>query len=377
VRFLTGGESHGSFLTAILEGLPCGIPLAEKDIQEDLLRRNNGLGRGARMALETEEIRITGGVRNGFTTGAPVVLMIPNSENAVLSQKEISALQKDAYFPRPGHADLAGLLKFGFSETRNVIERASGRETAARVAVGAVAKKFLKEFDIAFASAVLQVGTIRSSVNPAFKEALKLDKRFPFPDPKKKNAAVKLIEKCKTTGETLGGKVWVSARGAVPGLGSYTQWDKRLDSRLSRDLMSIPSVKGLLIGDIESSVDLDGSAVQDEIRLAAVPFYKRKTNRAGGIEGGVSNGEDIELTLLVKPLPSSRLAKGSVDLRTLKSAGPEIPRSDTTAVVPVAIVAEALMAITLAEACLEKFGNDSLKDILKAFIHYKKRIDLK
>lgn len=371
MRFLTGGESHGPFLTAIIEGMPAGISVTIKEVKKELIRRTSGLGRGARMALEFEEIKITGGVRRGLTTGAPIVLVIPNSE------KESDSLQKNAYFPRPGHADLAGTLKFGFSEARNVIERASARETAARVAIGAVAKQFLKAFGVLFASAVLQVGKIGSSKAPDFDEALKLDPKFPFADPEKRKAAEQLIKKYKEKGETLGGKAWASARGVLPGLGSYAQWDKRLDARLAFYLMSIPSVKGVLVGNIETTLGLDGSSAQDEIDPGGKIFYGRKTNKAGGIEGGVSNGGDIEATMLIKPLPSSKFAKGSVDLRRLKSARPEIPRSDTTAVVPAAVVAESLIAITITEAYLEKFGTDSLKDISKAVSGYRKRIKLK
>lgn len=375
MRYVTGGESHGPFLTAILEGAPAGIPLTEADVRKELVRRKAGPDRSPRMALEKEGAVITGGVRKGLTTGAPVVIQIPNSEYSQgISEK---SSQADAYFPRPGHADLAGTLKFGFRESRNVIERASARETASRVAAGTVAKNFLGELGVGLASAIIQAGKIESSVKPSFEAAAAADPAFPFIDPARKEKALSFIMKCRKSGETLGGKVWVAARGVVPGVGSYAEWESRLDARLAFHFMSIPSVKGVLIGDVERAISLPGSKAQDELAAGAAPFFKRRTNTAGGMEGGVSNGEDIEATLFLKPVPSSKYLRGSVDLRTKEAALPEIPRNDTAALTPAAVIAESLAAIVIMECYLEKFGRDSLPDIRKALSAYSKRLDRK
>ena len=372
MRYSTGGESHGPFLTAILEGAPAGIPLSAEDIRKELARRKGGPDRSPRMKLEKENAVITGGVRNGLTTGGPVVIQIPNSEYREGVTEKTS--QADAFFPRPGHADLAGVLKFGFAESRNVIERASARETASRVAAGTVAKRFLGGLNVSFASAILQAGHVKCPSPPSFEKASLLDPEFPFTDKRLKAKALRLIRQCQKTGETIGGKVWVCARGVVPGVGGYAEWESRLDARLAFHLMSIPSVKGVLIGGIEQSVILPGSKAQDELIPGAVPYYRRKTNLAGGMEGGVSNGEDITATLILKPVPSSKFLRGSVDLRTLEPALPEIPRNDIAALTPAAVIAESLLAMVLMEAYLDKFGRDSMKDIRKSLAAYRKRL---
>lgn len=374
MRFLTGGESHGKLLSVIIEGIPAGIPVDKDFILSELQKRDKCFGRSSRMEIEKEAFEIFGGVRKGLSTGAPLVIVIPNNEFGSLSQERISELQTDIWTARPGHADLSGAIKFGFEETRNVIERASGRETAARVAVGAIAKMFLSEFGVSFASAITQVKNISSSKKITFKDAKNLKPDFPFADPQKLNEAIEILEDSKKKGETVGGKVWVGAKGVVPGIGSYTNWDKRLDAQIGYHLMSIPSVKGVLIGDIEKAVLLDGSNAQDQLQPDAKPFYKRKTNLAGGIEGGVSNGEIIEATLFVKPLSSSKFSKAGLNLRTKKIVEPQIPRTDTTSLAPVAVISESLMAIVLMNNYLEKFGSDSLKDIKTSFLNYRKRL---
>ncbi len=374
MRFLTGGESHGKSLSVIVEGVPAGIPIDKNFLLKELQRRDKCLGRSSRMEIENEDFEILGGVRKGLSTGAPVVISILNSEYKGLTDKEISELQTDILTCRPGHADLNGAIKFGFEETRNVIERASGRETAARVAAGAIAKMFLSQFDVSFASAITQVGNLISSKSITFREARKLKAEFPFADSKELSKAVKLIENLKMRGETLGGKIWVCASGVVPGIGSYTNWDKRLDAQIAYYLMSIPSVKGVLIGDIEKAVFLEGSKAQDRIQNDGKFFFKRKTNLAGGIEGGISNGEDIEATVFAKPLPSSKNIKSHLNLRTRKIESPQFPRSDTTSLAPVAVICESLLAIVLMNNYLEKFGSDSLKDVKASFINYKKRL---
>jgi len=374
MRFLTSGDSHGSQIAAIVEGVPAGIQVNENCIRNELLRRNNCLGRSSRMGIEEENVKVISGVRKGLSTGAPITIMIPNSEFQDLTLDQISQIQGDMPVARPGHADLSGMLKFGFKEARNVVERSSARETAARVAVGAIAKIFLKEFNVSFASAVIQVGEVCSSKKITFKDALKLNSSFPFPDKNKIKAALNLIEDFKARGETVGGKVWASARGVIPGVGCYTNWDKKLDAQLAYQLMSIPSVKGVLIGDIENAISIEGSAAQDLFTTSSDSFYKRKTNFAGGIEGGVSNGEDIEAICFVKPLPSSKFSKEGLNLRTKKIAETQIPRADTTSLAPVAVICESLMAIVLMQNYLEKFGADCIDDIKKSFSLYKKRL---
>lgn len=376
MRFLTAGESHGSQIAAIIEGVPAGFEVTENYIEMELLRRKCCLGRSPRMEFEKENILIVSGVRKGVSTGAPIMVVIPNSESENKNKDEISKLQSDVYTLRPGHSDLAGVLKFGFKEARNVIERASARESAARVAVGAIAKRFLKEFGISFASAILQVGTLVSSKKITFSKAKKLNPFFPFADKEKEREVIKLIQDFKEKGETLGGKVWVSAKGVVPGIGSYTNWDKRLDAQIGYQLMSIPSVKGVTIGKIEETLSLAGRLAQDKFENSKKEFFKRKTNKAGGVEGGVSNGENIEATVFVKPLSSSKFLNGGFDLKTMKIKKPEIPRSDTTSLAPIAVICESLLAIVLMENYLEKFGSDSLRDIKKNYLNYKERLKL-
>jgi len=372
LRLVTGGESHGPFLTAVLDGVPAGIPVSTEDVRSELARRKSGPDRSPRMALEKENAVITGGVRKGRTTGAPVVIQIPNSEYVEgISEKKSQA---DAFFPRPGHADLAGVLKYGLPEARSVIERASARETASRVAAGTVAKNFMGALGVSFASAILQAGKVKCASVPSFDTARMLDTRFPFADESKKEKALRLIRDCQKSGETLGGKVWAAARGVAPGVGSYSAWESRLDARIAFQLMSIPSVKGVIIGRVEDTLALRGSEAQDRVKPGARPFYRRETNMAGGTEGGVSNGEDIEVTLLLKPVPSSRFLKGSVDLRTKEPALPEIPRNDIAALTPAAVIAESLLALTLMECYLDKFGGDSLTDIKAALSAYTKRL---
>ncbi|MFB3850303.1 MAG: chorismate synthase [Acidobacteriota bacterium] len=374
MRFLTSGDSHGASITAIVEGVPAGLPIEKEYIKKELLRRNKCAGRSQRMALEKEEVIILSGVRKGLSTGAPITIMIPNSEFYDLSEAQILQIQNDLPVARPGHADLNGMLKFGFKEARNVAERASARETAARVAIGAIAKMFLKEFNISFASAIIQVGEIKSSKKITFEKASKLDAYFPFSDKNRTKAVLNLLENFKERGETVGGKVWASAKGVVPGIGSYTNWDKRLDAQIAYHLMSIPSVKGVLIGDIENAVSLKGSAAQDQFADSSKIFYKRKTNLAGGIEGGVSNGEDIVATCFVKPIPSSKFSKKGLNLQTKKKQAPQITRADTTSLAPVAVICESLMAIVIMQNYLEKFGADSVDDIKNSFSIYQKRL---
>ncbi|MBU0687780.1 MAG: chorismate synthase [Candidatus Margulisbacteria bacterium] len=353
LRYLTAGESHGKGLIAILEGMPSNLPLSAKDVDVDLARRQEGPGRGGRMKIEKDKVDFISGVRHGKTLGSPIGIFIPNKDfknwTEIMSAEKGSAGEKVTKL-RPGHADLAGILKYGFDDVRNVLERASARETAARVAVGAVCKKFLSEFGIKINSKVVHVGGAEGE------KEIKA-----------------LIEKIKAEGDTLGGVFEVTAAGVPAGLGSYVQWDRKLDGRISQAIMSIPAIKGVEIGLGFENSGRKGSAVHDEI-FYDEKGYGHKTNNAGGLEGGVTNGEDIVIRAAMKPISTLLKPLKSVDLKTKKSAQAHVERSDVAAVEAAAVVGEAGLAYELARVMLEKFGHDSLPDIKAAFQSYLKRI---
>ncbi|MFA5840496.1 MAG: chorismate synthase [Candidatus Margulisiibacteriota bacterium] len=344
LRYLTAGESHGKALVAILEGCPANLPLSSKDLQLDLERRQQGYGRGPRMkGIETDQAEILSGVRNGKTIGSPISLMIPN--------KSTEFFEKVVTEPRPGHADLAGILKYNQKDVRNILERASARETAAKVALGAVAKKLLGQFKIYVKSRVVQISGSKS-----------------------KSEWNKLIDRAKAQGETLGGVIEVVALGVPVGLGSYVESDRRLNGLLAQALMSIPAVKGVGIGLGYEVANLPGSKVQDEIFYSKDRGFFRRTNHAGGIEGGISNGEAIVLTAAVKPIATLKKPLKSVDIISKKPVLGLVERSDICAVEPAAIVGEAVVALVLANAFLEKFGCDSIEDISASYKAYLSRI---
>lgn len=357
-RFLTSGESHGMCLNAIIEGLPSNLFIDTEFVNSELARRQQGYGRGGRMQIETDKAVIKSGVRFGKTTGAPVCLEIENKdwknwqipmsvEPQDLSDPDIleAVNAKKITRVRPGHADFAGAIKYNHNDIRNVLERSSARETATRVAVGAVAKCLLKEFGITASSRVLQIGT-------AFDE----------------DAMKKQIDEAKENGDTLGGKIEISFKNLPVGLGSFVNWDRRLDGRLAQALMSIPAVKAVEIGAGTKAAELNGSNMHDEIFYdSESKKYYRKTNNAGGIEGGMTNGEDIVLTITMKAIPTMKKPLQSVDIDTKEAISAHFERSDTCAVEACAVVGEAMAAIVLADAFLEKFGGDSIEEIRKNY----------
>ena len=345
LRFLTAGESHGPALTAILEGMVAGLSLSESDINSDLKRRQGGPpGRGGRMQIEEDKVEILSGVRQGKTIGSPIALFIKNKSNELFDQPFT--------LPRPGHADLAGALKYDQKDLRNILERSSARETAARVAAGAVCKKFLSEFKIKISSSIVHIG-----------------------GKTKRSEWEKAIEEAKAAGDSLGGVFEVKVEGCPPGLGSFMEWDRRLDGRLALALMSIPAVKGVEIGLGFEQTRLPGSKVHDEIFYEGGKFT-HKTNNAGGLEGGITNGEPIILKAAMKPISTLVKPLKSVDMASKKPAEAHVERADTCAVEAAGVVGEAMAAFEVAAALLDKFGGDSLPETQANFSLYLKRLSV-
>jgi chorismate synthase len=371
MRILTSGESHGPALVAIIEGLPSGLPVWPEKIDEQLRRRQLGAGRGYRQVIEKDHVEILSGVRHGRTLGSPVALRIENRDwknwMDTMSAGE-GRSDRAVTLPRPGHADLAGAIKYDRRDARDILERASARETAARVAAGALVGPLLEVPGIRVASCVLAIGSVKSPVVPDFDQCPGLEPELPFPDEASRRLAAAEIKRAKASGDTLGGRILVIARGVPPGLGSHVQWDRRLDSRLSAWLMSLPSAKGVLLGDIEEAAEGLGSDFHDPIEYEPKRGFIRPTNHAGGLEGGMTNGQDLRIQVLLKPLPTLMHPLPSADLLTKKTAKARVERSDVCAVVPAAVIGEALTSLCLAEACLEKFGGDSL-------LEFKRNVD--
>ena len=370
LRFLTAGESHGPALTAIVEGLPSNIELCEDDINRHLARRQQGHGRGGRMAIEKDQVRFLSGVRWGKTLGSPVTLSIVNRDwenwETKMSPRAEDRVEGIAIVhPRPGHADLTGMIKYRHDDARNVLERSSARETAMRVAVGALCMKFLHALGIEVCGYVTEIGGIVVSAEPGdYRERFaraehSLCRTF---DPAAEKDMIAAIDAAKAAGDSLGGVVEVVVLGAPVGLGSYVHWDRRLDGRLASAVMSIQAFKGIEIGLGFEAARRPGSQVHDEIAYAAGDFF-RKTNRAGGMEGGMTNGETIIVRGAMKPIPTLYTPLETVDVRTKEPYKATVERSDVCAVPAAAVVAEAAVAITLTEAVLEKFGGDSLEEI--------------
>lgn len=384
-RYFTAGESHGPQLTAIIEGLPAGIHLAVEQINIDLARRMEGYGRGDRMKIEKDTVRILSGVRWGETLGSPVTLVVqnrdwPNWQEKMSVLPEFRDETIAVTRPRPGHADLSGVMKYHHRDARNVLERSSARETAARVAVGGVAKAFLAEFDIEVAGVVAAIGWIESRREDlTFSE---LRRRAAASEVSTWDAEAELemkraIDAAQSAGDTLGGVVEIHVSNVPPGLGSYAQWDRKLDGRLARALMSIQAIKGVEIGIGFEASRRPGSKVHDEIfhdperSAGAFSGFYRQTNRAGGLEGGMSNGEEIVVRAAMKPIPTLYTPLRSVDLTTKEPFEATVERSDTCAVPAAAVVAEAVVAIEIADAFLEKFGGDSLTEIRRNYDGYR------
>ncbi len=373
LRWLTAGESHGPELIAILEGLPAGVPVSPEAIQEDMHRRSLGYGRGARMKFEQDELTISGGIRFGATMGSPVALRIGNTEwprwvdvmSAVPVDPESLPKGRGAALtrPRPGHADLVGMQKYDFPEARNVLERASARETAARVALGAVARAFLRGLGIEILSHTLSIGAVRVPEGAALPlpedvPALDSDPLRCF-DPTTSAEMVAEVDRAHDDGDTLGGVVEVLAYGVPPGLGSYTHWDRRLDSQLAAALMGIQAIKGVEIGDGFATAARRGSAAHDEL-VVGPDGITRLSDRAGGTEGGMSTGTLLRVRAGMKPISTVPHALRTVDVATGAAAEAHHQRSDVCAVPAAGVVAEAMVALVLANAVLEKFGGDSL-----------------
>lgn len=378
IRFLTAGESHGKGLTVILEGFPAHLGIAAGEINIELSRRQKGYGRGGRMLIEKDEVEILSGVRNGVTIGSPITLFIKNKDyenwERVMTSDVITAnLIKPLQRPRPGHADLSGGLKYNQKDLRNILERASARETTARVAAGAVAKKFLKSFGILVQSHVHQLGSIKSNRVIMLDDKIneKADKSpVRMIDKKQEKRAIKIIDEVKEKGDTLGGIFEVILTGVPPGLGSHVQWDRKLDGRLAQALLSLQAVKGVEIGEGFKNATLPGSQVHDEI------FYKKRrgfyhlTNRAGGIEGGMSNGEPIIVRIAKKPISTLRKPLRSVDIETKHEIKAAYERSDVCALPAASVIGEALCAWVVADAFLEKMGGDFMSEIMERFKLY-------
>ncbi|MBI4591400.1 MAG: chorismate synthase [Candidatus Rokubacteria bacterium] len=378
-RFLTAGESHGEALVAVIDGVPAGLPLTEADINRDLGRRQRGYGRGGRMKIERDQIRILSGVRWGIALGSPLTLTIPNLDwenwKATMSvaPPDPGAPAKQVTRPRPGHADLAGAMKYGHRDIRNVLERSSARETTARVAVAGVAKKLLGEFGIQILSHVTEIGGVRvGELNLPWSEIRRLAEASEVrcADPEAADRMIAAIDDARAKGDTLGGVFEVVALGCPVGLGSYVQWDRRLDGRLAQAFCSIQAIKGVEIGLGFETARRPGSQVHDEILYDADLGFKRTTNNAGGLEGGVTNGQPVVARAAMKPLSTLRTPLRSVDMATKEPVEAVVERSDVCAVPAAGIVGEAMMAIVLAQAFLEKFGGDSLEEIRRNYDAY-------
>ena len=380
LRFLTAGESHGPALGCVIDGVPAGLELTEEYIDRQLSRRQKGHGRGRRMAIESDQVRIVSGVRHGKTLGSPILLMLENRDyinwQEIMSPGGDGTEERQVTRPRPGHADLAGGMKYGHGDLRNVLERASARETAMRVAVGAVCRRMLEELGVRIYSQVIAIGGVRSEPqavdNQNFVQVMEIVDSSPVHcyDQGAQAQMVAEIDGAREKGESLGGCFEVGVLNVPPGLGSYVQWDRRLDTLLAGSLMSIPAVKAVEIGDGVASSGKFGSQVHDEIRYSAQTGVVRSTNRAGGIEGGVSNGETVWARCYMKPIPTLYNPLTSINIRTWQEERAQIERSDICAVPAAAVIGEAVAAWVIAGAFLEKFGGDTLQEVKAGYRHY-------
>jgi chorismate synthase len=377
--FSTAGESHGPAEVVIVHGAPAGLGLVAGDINRDLARRQRGYGRGGRQKIETDEVEFLGGVRHGYTLGSPVAMLIRNDDYANWRERMSPELPREApspiTLPRPGHADLAGMQKYAFDDLRNVLERSSARETAARVAAGGVARKLLAEFGVRIASAVYRIGGVAYPKERAALEAGKADEsdvRCPEPEVSERMKAE--IDAARHARDALGGEFVVVAEGCPPGLGSYVDWRDKLDARLAAALMSINAIKGVEFGMGFGLAARRSSEVQDEI-LPGEDHPQRASNRLGGLEGGMTNGEPVVVAAAMKPISTIAKALRTVDLSTGEPARAFRERADSCAVPAAAVIGESMVAVILAEAFLEKFGADNMTDIRAAYDLYARRIE--
>jgi chorismate synthase len=365
LRYLTAGESHGPALTAILEGLPAGLPLDESVIAADLVRRQTGTGTGDRMAIEKDRAQILAGVMEGVTTGAPLTLQIVNKDHANWKGKAVPAYTT----PRPGHADLAAAAKYGYDDVRPSLERASARETAARVAVGAVCRAFLNTFGITVGAYVISVDRHATALDGlSFSERIRRARLSDVqcPDPDTATIITQAIGQAHGAGETLGGVIEVVAEGVPVGLGSHVNWDRRMDARLAQAVLGVPAIKGIEIGSAFGNTLKPGSQVHDAI-ISGPNGLERKSNACGGIEGGITNGQPVWLRAAMKPIPTTRKGQETVDLSTGKASLTYYERSDVCPVPRAVVVLEAVVAIVLADALIEKLGGDSLAEMRPRF----------
>jgi len=384
LRFTTAGESHGPGLTAVLEGLPAGLELRPEDIDRDLARRQLGHGRGGRMRIERDRAEVTSGVRHGLTLGSPVSMLVANRDYANWEERmnpwPVNGRVEEVHLPRPGHADLAGVQKYGFTDVRNVLERASARETAARVAAGALAKVLLRAFGVEVRSQVLRVGSVEAPAGDdltlADFEAVD-ESPVRCLDPAASDAMVAEIDSLRKANESLGGIFEVRTFGVLPGLGSHISWEERLDGRLAQAMMSIQSMKGVGIGEGFALAGLPGSRAHDEIFWSERAGFYRETNHAGGLEGGMTTGDPLVVRGAMKPLPTLTKPLRSVDIVTKQPAQALRERTDSCTVPAGGVVGEAMVALVLASAYRDKFGGDHIDDALAAAGAYRARIGWK
>ncbi len=381
-RFTTAGESHGPGLVAIVEGLPAGLKLDHERIDREMARRQLGHGRGGRMKIERDAVEVRAGVRHGRTLGSPVALLVANRDYENWDQRmnpwPVDAEVEESHLPRPGHADLVGSLKYGHRDVRNVLERASARETAARVAAGALAKEFLAALGVSVHSHVLRIASVSVSDpgEPGPEDFESIDESpVRCLDPEAEAAMVAEIDRLRKANESLGGVFEVRAFGLLPGLGSHVAWDERLDGRLAHAVVSIQAVKGVSIGEAWEVAASPGSESHDEIFWSDERGYHRETNRAGGIEGGMSNGEPLVVRGALKPISTLTKPLRSVDTESKQPAQAMRERTDSTVVPAAGVVAEAMVALVLARCYREKFGGDHIDDVLAAAQAYRERIE--
>jgi chorismate synthase len=378
--FNSAGESHGPQLTIIVTGMPAGVRLDRQRINGDLARRQHGYGRGGRMKIEHDEAQIVGGIRGGETIGSPVAVVIPNLDHEnwkgamdpwSLDSAEVE--KRRVHAPRPGHVDLIGGMKYDRRDLRDVLERASARETASRVAAGAVAKELLRAFGIEIRSGVVSVGSAGDpEYSPTWDELSAVDEESPLRAVKREHEAAmtRAVDAAREAGETLGGTIVIAAHGVPIGLGSYVQWTEKLDGRIGQAILSIHAVKAVAIGDGVAGARRVGSEVHDPIYFDEQRRYHRTTNRAGGMEGGVTNGQDVVVRAFMKPISTLRRGVPSVDIETRQAHRSQWERSDVTAVPACGVVCEAMLAVVLADAMREKFGGDSLAEMKRNYDGY-------
>ncbi|MEO3945201.1 chorismate synthase [Gorillibacterium sp. CAU 1737] len=385
MRFLTAGETHGPQLTAIIEGLPSNLPLAADAVNGELGRRQKGYGRGLRMQIEKDTVQLAGGVRHGFTTGAPVALVVENNDwkhwTKIMGAEpalEENEGKRRVLRPRPGHADLNGGLKYNQKDLRNILERSSARETTMRVAVGAVAKELLAAFGIRTACQVLRIGEVEvERVELGAEELARVTEESPVrvADKAAEAKMIAAIDEAKADGDTLGGIVEVIVEGVPVGLGSHVQWDRKLDGRIAQAVLSIQAFKGVEFGIGFEAAERRGSQVHDAILYTGEEGFRRETNRAGGFEGGMTTGEPIVVRAVMKPISTLYKPLKSVDIDTKEAFSAQVERSDTCAVPAAAVIMENVIAWEVAHAFMEKFGGDSLEEITANLANYKAQVE--